>query len=186
MATHSGTLAWKIPSTEKPGRLQSMWSQRVGHTEGLHFTSLQRVLTQLLLLFIVQSLSRVGLCNSMDCSTQASLSFTISLSLLKLMSTESVMPSNHLVLCSPLLLPSTFPSIRAFSSESALSIKWSKYWSWNFSINISPSNEYSWLISFRIDCFDRLALQGALKIFSSITIWRHQFFRAQPSLWSTS
>ena len=115
MATHSGTLAWKIPSTEKPGRLQSMWSQRVGHTEGLHFTSLQRVLTQLLLLFIVQSLTRVGLCNSMDCSTQASLSFTISPSLLKLMSTEPVMPSNHLVLCHPLLLLfSIFPSITVF------------------------------------------------------------------------
>ena len=91
---------------------------------------------------------------------QASLSFTISWSLLKLMSIELVMPSNHLILCPPLLLlPSIFPSIRAFSNESALHIRWPKYW--NF--NISPSNEYSGLISFRIDWFDLLAVQGTLK-----------------------
>ena len=90
---------------------------------------------------------------------QASLSFTISWSLLKLMSIESVMPSNHLILCCPLLLlPSIFPSIRVFSSESALHIRWPKYWSFSFSI--SPSNEYSELISFRIDWFDRLAVHG--------------------------
>ena len=86
---------------------------------------------------------------------QASLSFTISWSLLKFMSTESVMPSNHLVLCCPLvLLPWTFPSIRVFSNESVLHARWPKYWS--FSFNISPSNEYSGLISFRIDWFDLL------------------------------
>ena len=84
---------------------------------------------------------------------QASLSFTIPWSLLKLMSIESVMPSNHLILCCPLLLlPSVIPSIRVFSSESALHIRWSKYWSFSFSI--SPSNKYSGLISFRIDWFD--------------------------------
>ena len=93
---------------------------------------------------------------------QASLSITNSQSLLKLMSIESVMPSNHLILCHPLLLPpSIFPSIRVFSSESVLCIRWPKYW--NFSFNISPSNEYSGLISFRIDWFDLLAVQGTLK-----------------------
>ena len=93
---------------------------------------------------------------------QASLSFTISWSLLKLMSIESVTPSNHLILCHPLLLlPSIFPSIRVFSNKSALCIRWPKHWSFNFSL--SPSNEYSGLISFRIDFFDLLAVQGTLK-----------------------
>ena len=98
----------------------------------------------------------------MDCSTPASLSITNSWSLLRLMSIELVMPSNHLILCCPLHLPpSVFPSIRAFSTESALCIRWPKYWS--FSFNISPSNEYSGLISFRIDWFDLFAVQGTLK-----------------------
>ena len=105
---------------------------------------------------------------------QAFLSFTISLSLLKFMSIESVMPFNHLVLCWPLfLLPSIFPSIRVFSNESVLHIKWPKYWS--FSIN--PSNEHSGLISFRIDFFfNLLAVQGALKVSSNTTVQKHQFF----------
>ena len=93
---------------------------------------------------------------------RASLFFTIFWSLLKLMSTESVMPPNHLILCHPLLLlPSIFPSIRAFSSELALCIRWPKYWSFSFSI--SPSSEYSGLISFSIDWFDLPAVQGTLK-----------------------
>ena len=93
---------------------------------------------------------------------QASQSFSISESLLKLTSIESVMPSNHLILCHPLLiLPSIFPSIWVFSSELALRIRWTKYWSFSFSI--SPTNEYSGLISFRIDWFDLLAVQGTLK-----------------------
>ena len=93
---------------------------------------------------------------------QASLSITNSWSLLKLISIESVMPSNHLILCCPLLLlPSIFPSIRVFSSELVLHIRWPKYWSFSFSI--SPSNEYSGLISFRIDWLDLLAVQGTLK-----------------------
>ena len=93
---------------------------------------------------------------------QASLSITNSRSLLKLMSIESVMPSNHLILCRPLLLPpSIFPSIRVFSNESVLPIRWPKYWSFSFSI--SPSNEYSGLISFRIDRFDLLGIQENLK-----------------------
>ena len=99
-----------------------------------------------------------------DCLTarQASLSFTISWSLLKLMSIKSVMPSNRLVPCHPrLLLPSVFPSIRVFSIELTLCITWPKYW--NFSFSISPSNEYSGLISFRIDWLELLAVQGTLK-----------------------
>ena len=103
------------------------------------------------------------------------------------MSTELVMPSNHPILCCPfLLLPSIFPSIRVFSSESALHIRWSKYWS--FSLSISPSSEYSALISFRIDCFDLLAVQGTLKSFLQhhglkASILRHSafFFREQVS-----
>ena len=93
---------------------------------------------------------------------QASLSFTISLSLLKLMSIESMMPSNHLIFCRPLLLlPSIPPSIRVFSNKSALHIRWPKYWSFSFSI--SPSNEHIGLISFRMDWLDLLAVQGTLK-----------------------
>ena len=93
---------------------------------------------------------------------QASLSFTLSQSLRKLMSIKLMMPSNHPILCCPLLLlPSIFPSIRVFSNESALRIRWPKYWSFSFSI--SPSNEYSGLISFRMDWLDLLAVQGTLK-----------------------
>ena len=98
----------------------------------------------------------------MDCSSQASLSFIISQNLLKLISVESLMPSNHLILCRLLLfLPSIFPSIRVFSNESPLHIRWPKYWS--FSFNISPSNEHPGLISFRMDWLDLLAVQGTLK-----------------------
>ena len=98
----------------------------------------------------------------MDSACQAFLSFIIYWSLLKFMSTELVMPSNHFSLCHLfLLLPSIFPSIRVFSNESALRIRWLKYWS--FSFNISPSNEYSGLISFRIDWLNLLAVQGTLK-----------------------
>ena len=106
----------------------------------------------------VQSLSHAYLCDLMDCSTSASLSITKSRSLLKLMSIVSVMSSNHLILCHPLLLPpSIFHSSRVFSTESVL-IRWPKYWS--FSFNISPSNKYSGLISFRIAWFDLVAVQG--------------------------
>ena len=98
----------------------------------------------------------------MNCSTQASLSVTNSWSSPKPMSAESVMPSNHLILCCPLLLPpSIFPSIRVFSSESALHMRWPKYWSFSFSI--SPSNEHPGLISFRMDWLDLFAVQGTLK-----------------------
>ena len=101
------------------------------------------------------------------------------------MSFESVMPSSHLILFhSLLLLPSIFPSIRLFSNESAFRIRWPKYWSLSFSI--SPSNEYSGLISFRINWFDLLAVQGLSRVFSSTTVGKHQFFSAQPSLWPNS
>ena len=110
---------------------------------------------------VVQLLSCVRLFETpWTAALQASLSFTISQSLLKLMSIESVMPSNHLVLCHPLLLPSIFPGIRVFSNESALCIRWPKYWSFSFSIN--PSNEYSGFLSFRTDWLDLLAVQGIL------------------------
>ena len=112
---------------------------------------------------VYQRLSYVWLFEtSWTAAHQASLSFTISQSLPKLMSIESVMPSNHLILCRPLLLlPSIFPSIRVFSNESVLRISWPKYWSFSFST--SPSNEYSGLIFFRIDYFNLLAVQGSLK-----------------------
>ena len=111
----------------------------------------------------IQSLSRVRLfATPWTAAHQAFLSITNSRSLLKLMSVESVMPSIHLILCRPLLLPaSIFPSIRVFSNESVLHIRWPKYW--NFSFSISPSNEYSGLISFRMDWLDLLAVQGTLK-----------------------
>ena len=124
------------------------------------------------------------LCYPMDCS-QASLSITNTRSLFKLMSIKSVMPSNHFILCRPLLLPSIFPSIRVFSNESVLRIRWPKYWS--FSFNISPSNEHSGLISFRMDLLDVLAVQGTLKSLlqhhsSKASILRHSaFFTVQLS-----
>ena len=116
---------------------------------------------------------------------QASLSFTISQSLLKLMSSESVMPSNHLILCHPLLLPSIFPSIRVFSNESTLHMRWPKYWS--FSFNISPSNEHPGLISFRFDWLDLLAVQTTLKSLlqnhssKASILWRSAFLTVQFS-----
>ena len=107
--------------------------------------------------------SCLTLCNPMDCSIPCFPVLPISQSLPNLMSIESVMPANHLILCHPLLfLPSIFPRIRIFSNESALHIRWPKYWSFRFSI--SPSNEFSGLIFFRIDWFDLLAVQGTLKI----------------------
>ena len=128
--------------------------------------------------------SCLTLFNPVNCSMLASLSFTISWSLLKFMFIKLVMPYNHLILCYPLLLlPSIFPSIRVFSSESALCIRWPKYWSFSFSI--SPSNEYSWLISFRMDWFNLLAVQGTLRSLlqhhssKASILWRSAFFVVQ-------
>ena len=126
----------------------------------------------------VQSLSSVQLfVTPWTAAHQASLSITNSQSLPKLMSIESVMPSNHLILCRPLLLlPSIFPSIRVFSNKSALRIRWPKYWSFSFSI--SPSKEYSGLISFRMNWLDLLAVQGTLKSLLQHQVQKHQFFGA--------
>ena len=146
----------------------------------------------------VQSLSHVRLfATPWTAACQASLSIINSRSLLKLISIESVMPSNRLILCCPpLLLPSIFPSIRVFSNESAVRIRWPKYWSFSFSI--SPSNEYSGLIYFRMDWLDLLAVQGTLKSllqYHSSTVKinkfklkkkKHQFFGAQLSSQSNS
>ena len=224
MAPHSSILAWKIPWTEEPGRLQSLGSWRVGHvwvTSLSFFTYMhwRRKGNPLqcsclenprdsgawwaAIYGVEQSWTRLKRLSSSSSSSssrrlprsagevewwdnpgeeisllfshsvvsdslqphglhQASMSFTIFRSLLKLMSIELVMPSNHLILCrSLLLLASIFPRIRVFSNESALHIKWPKYWSFSFSI--SPSSEYWGLSSFRIDWFDLLAVQGTLK-----------------------
>ena len=132
----------------------------------------------------VQSLTHVRLfAISWTAAHQASLSITNSQSLLKLMSIELVIPSNHLILCHLLLLSSIFPSIGAFSKEPALHIRWPNYRSFSFSI--SPSNEYSELISFRIDWFDLFAARRTLKSLPDTTVQKHQFFSIQPS-WSNS
>ena len=126
------------------------------------------------------------LCDPMDWSTPASLSITNSWSLCRLKTIMSVMPSNHLILCHPLLiLPSVLPSIRVFSNESLLHIRWPKYWCFNFSIR--PSNEYSGLISFRMDWFDLLAVQGTFKSLlhhhssRASILWHSAFFIVQLS-----
>ena len=132
---------------------------------------------------VVQLLSHVWLfVTPWTAAQQASLSFTISWSLLKCLSIESVIPSKHLVLFHLLLLPpSIFPNIRVFSNDLALCIRRSKYWSCSFSV--SPPNEYSGLISFRMDWFDLLVVQGTLKSFSYTTVQKHQFLGAQLSLY---
>ena len=136
----------------------------------------------------VQSLSHVWLfATPWAAARQASLSFTISQHLLKLISIESVMQSNQFILCRPLLfLPSIFPSIRVFSSESALCVRWPKCWSFSFSI--SPSNEYSEFISFRLTGFDLLAVQGTArgKSLHQHQVQKRQSFDTQPSLWYNS
>ena len=142
---------------------------------------------------LVQSLSYFQLFAApWTAAHKASLSITNSRSLLKHMSIQSVIPANHLILCHPfLLLPSIFPSINVFSNESVLHIRWPKYW--NFSFSISPSNEYSGLISFRMDWFDLLAVQGTLKSLlqhhssKASILWLSAFFMVQlllnTSLW---
>ena len=187
MATHSSTLAWKIPWMGEPGRLQSMGSQRVGHdwATSLHFNYFQKTLDIHNLKRIiqfkqvpfenvevwftsvssVQSLSGRNWTNLLQphglqharlpCPSPTPRVYS------KLMSIKSGMPSNYLTLCHPLLLPpSIFPSISVFSDESVLPIRWPKYWSFSFSI--SPSNEYSGLISFRMDWLDLLVVQDTL------------------------
>ena len=133
----------------------------------------------------VQSLSHVRLFVPRTAAHQAPLSITNSRSPPKPMSIESVMPSNYLILCHPLLLLHPIPpSIRVFSNESTLRMRWTKYWSFNFSI--SPSNEHPGLISFRMDSLDLLAVQGTLKSLLNTTVQKHQFFGAQLSSQSNS
>ena len=134
----------------------------------------------------VQSLSRVRVfATPWVTAHQASLSITNSWSWLKLMSIKLAMPSSHLILCRPLLLlPPIPPSMRVFSNESTLHMRWPKYWSFSFSI--SPSNEYSGLISFRMDWLDLLIIQGLSRVFSNTTVQKHQFFGAQLSSQSNS
>ena len=134
---------------------------------------------------LVQSLHRVWLfVTPWTVACQTSLSIINSLSLPKSMSTESVMPSNHLILCRPLLLPSIFPSIRVFSNESTLHMRWPKYWS--FSFNISPSNEHpglvSWVTGWIWTAWISLQSKGLSRVFSNTTVQKHQFFGAQLSL----
>ena len=132
-------------------------------------------------IIVVQSISHVQLfATPWSAAHQASLFFTISQSLLKLMSIESVMPPNHLVICHPfLLLSSIFPRIRVFSNKSSHHIRWPKYWS--FSFNVSPFSEYSGLISFRIDWFDLLEVQGTLK-----SLLQHHNSKSSVLLWTVS
>ena len=159
--------------------------QGTGASQAQHHSSHRWTLATPGVQFSSVAQSCLTFCNPMNCSTprQASLSIN-SWSPPKLMSIELVMPSYHLILCSPLLfLPSIFTSIRVFSNELALRSKWLKYWS--FSFNISPSNEYSELISFRIDRFD-LCCPGLSRVFSSTSIRKDHFFGAQSFLWSSS
>ena len=160
-----------FPFSSVSGSFDNTWQALVGIKKNTDVTSL----------VVVQLLSCVRLPETTwTAACQAFLSFTISLSLLSLMSIESVMPSNHLIHCRPiLLLPSICLSIRVFPSESALRIRWPKYWSFNLSI--SPSNEYSGLFSFRIDWFDLLADQGTLESLlqhhnSKASIFQHSAF----------
>ena len=181
MTTHSIILAWRLPGTEEPSGLSSVGSHRVEHDwSDLAAAAARSFLGQILefwftlakiilIAFIihcfssVQSLSRVQLlATPWIAARQASLSLTNSRSSLKLTSIELVMPSSHLILCCPLLLlPPILPSIRVFSSESTLRMRWPKYWSFSFSI--IPSKEHPGLISFRMDWLDLLAVQGTLK-----------------------
>ena len=134
---------------------------------------------------VVQLLSRVQLfVTPWTAVCQASLSFTISLSLLKHMSIEPVMPSNHLILCRPLLPPSIFPSIRVCFSEAVLRIRWPRYWSLSFSI--SPSMNIQAWFPLGLTALICLQFKGLSRIFSRTTVWKHQFFGTQPSLWPNS
>ena len=161
---------------------KNLWNKWI--TRNITFSHF-RLTTNPVVFSSVQSLSRVQLfATPWTATRQASLSITTSWSLLKLRSIESVMPSNHLILCCHLLLPSIFPNIRLFSNESILHIRWPKYWS--FSFNISPSNEHTGLISFRMDWLDLLAVKGLSRLFSNTTVQKHQFFGAQPSSQSNS
>ena len=197
MALHSSIFAWRIPWAVEPRRLQSLVSQRARYD----WSNLGCMPALVLFIFYhmdssyswplnssVQSLSCVQLfVTPWIAACQSSLSVTNFQSLLKLISIESVMSSNHLILCRSLLLPpSVFPNIRVFSSESILHIRWPKYWSFSFSISISPFNEYSGLISFRMDWL-ALTVQRTVKSplqhhsSKASIIWHSAFFIVQLS-----
>ena len=217
MATHSSTLAWRIPWTEEPGRPQSMGSQsqtllcdyvhahvhawkeifmfignlvsyKACHMAQPGKSSIENLFAQVKWpdsvfaeeIVVVQSLTCVRLFAT-PCTAvcQASLSFTISWSLLRLMSIELMIPSNHLIFCCPLLLlPSIFPSIRVFTNELTLHIRWPKYWSFNFSI--SPSNEYSGWFPLRLTDLISLLAKELSRVFFSNTVGKCQFFGTGP------
>ena len=163
-------------------RVMTCWlcpfRKRTGHKPACHYSIYASV--------VVQLFNHVWLFETpWTAARQAALSFTISQSLLKLMSIALVMPSNHLILCHPLLLlPSVFPSVKVFSNDLALHILWPKYWSFSFSMSLS--NEHSGLISFRMDWFDLLASKKLSGVFSNTTVQKHNFFGTQPSFWSKS
>ena len=183
MATHSSILVWEIPWRVEPGQLQSVGSQRIGHD-----LATQQQLSYTYMIFFlwhgggVQSLSHVQLlATPRTAICQASLSFTISWSLLKLMSIESVMSSNHFILSRPLfLLPSIFPSIRVFSNESVLR---SRCQSIRTSASVLPMNIQGW---FPLELTGLISLQSKRlsRVFFNTTVQKHQFFSTQPSLWS--
>ena len=164
------------------------WTRNTSRSWGLEHSAFGSALCSTALLLTIsghwhpsQSVSVWLFVTPWTAAHQASLSITNSRSLHKLMSIKSVMTSNHLILCFPLLFPpSVFPSIRVFSSESVLHIRWPKYWS--FSFTVSPSIEYSGLFSFRTDWLGLLIVQGTLKSFSNTTVQKYQFFCAQLSL----
>ena len=161
-------------------------SSSIIHIDYTHSFSFFFLFATVNIVIVVQSLSHVQLfATPWTAACQASLSFTISLSLPKLMSIELMMPSNYLILSRPLLLlPTIFPNIRVFSSELALCIMWPKYWSFNFSL--SPSREYSGFISFRIYWFYLLAVQRILKSLLQHSSKASILWRTQPSFWSNS
>ena len=173
-----GTLLWEPEQLIQGHQRSQLPHWPSSHTEKIISSSDKRLNS-------VQLFSHVWLFTTpWTAAHQDSLSITNYRSLPKLMSIKSVMPFNHLILCCPLLLPpSIFPSIRVFSNKSVLLIRWPKYWSFSFSI--SPPNEYSGMISFRIDCFDLLAVQGTLKSLLQHDS-KHEFFSAQLSLESNS
>ena len=187
MAIHFKILACRIPWTEEPGGLQSMGLQRVRHdwsdlaqSQDSIYKYIRNRKSWIL------RISVANLVTPWTAAHLASLSITNSWSLPKLMSIELVMPSNYLLLCRPLLLlPSIFPSIRVFSNESALHIRWPKYWSLSF--NISPSSEHPGLNSFRMDWLDLLAVQGTVKSLlqyhssKASILWCSAFFIVQLS-----
>ena len=183
MATHSSILVWEIPWRVEPGQLQSVGSQRIGHD-----LATQQQLSYTYMIFflwhggVVQSLSHVQLlATPWTAICQASLSFTISWSLLKLMSIESVMSSNHFILSRPLLfLPSIFPSIRVFSNELILC---SRCQSIGTSASVLPMNIQDW---FPLELTGLISLQSRRlsRVFFNTTVQKHQFFSTQPSLWS--